>query len=136
MTYDKNQKVQGELSYAIIDEVDSVLIDEARTPLIISGSAKETGNLYLKVNKTTTDLVKKNKDNELYVIDEKQKSVSLTESGHSEIENILVLNNLITSKESLYEPKNMRNSTKRCGRSMVVERPNAGGGKRTRWHGV
>ena len=108
MTYDKNQKVQGELSYAIIDEVDSVLIDEARTPLIISGSAKETGNLYLKVNKTTTDLIKKNKDNELYVIDEKQKSVSLTESGHSEIENILVLNNLITSKESLYEPKNIQ----------------------------
>jgi len=108
MTYDKNQKVQGELSFAIIDEVDSVLIDEARTPLIISGSAKETGNLYLKVNKTTTDLIKKNKDNELYVIDEKQKSVSLTESGHSEIENILVLNNLITSKESLYEPKNIQ----------------------------
>tara|TARA_Y100000022_G_scaffold200606_1_gene216773 strand:+ start:583 stop:3192 length:2610 start_codon:yes stop_codon:yes gene_type:complete len=108
MTYDKNQKVQGELSFAIIDEVDSVLIDEARTPLIISGSAKETGNLYLKVNKTTSDLIKKNKDNELYVIDEKQKSVSLTESGHSEIENILVSNNLITSKESLYEPKNIQ----------------------------
>ena len=108
MTYDKNQKVQGELSFAIIDEVDSVLIDEARTPLIISGSAKETGNLYLKVNKTTNDLIKKNKDNKLYVIDEKQKSVSLTESGHMEIEDILVSNNLITNKESLYEPKNIQ----------------------------
>ena len=55
MVYDLNQKVQGHLNFAIIDEVDSVLIDEARTPLVISGSASETGNLYLKINKTTQD---------------------------------------------------------------------------------
>ncbi len=108
MTYDKNHKVQGKLNYAIIDEVDSVLIDEARTPLIISGSAKETGNLYLKINKTTNSLIKKNKDDELFVIDEKQKSVSLTESGHSEIEKMLTSSNLITSGQSLYDPKNIQ----------------------------
>ena len=108
MTYDINQKVQGKLNYAIIDEVDSVLIDEARTPLIISGSAKETGNLYIKINKTTNDLIKKNKIDELYTIDEKQKSVSLTEIGHSEIENMLVMNKLISNDESLYDPKNIQ----------------------------
>ncbi len=108
MTYDINQKVQGKLNYAIIDEVDSVLIDEARTPLIISGSAKETGNLYIKINKTTNDLIKKNKIDELYTIDEKQKSVSLTETGHSEIENMLVMNKLISNDESLYDPKNIQ----------------------------
>ncbi len=108
MTYDINQKVQSELNYAIIDEVDSVLIDEARTPLIISGSAKETGNLYIKINKTTKDLIKKNKTDELYIIDEKQKSVSLSEAGHSEIENMLVVNKLISANESLYDPKNIQ----------------------------
>ena len=108
MTYDINQKVQGELSYAIIDEVDSVLIDEARTPLIISGSAKDTGNLYVKINKVTNDLIQKNKDDELYSIDEKQKSVSLSESGHAEIEILLVSNNLISKDESLYDPKNIQ----------------------------
>ncbi len=108
MTYDINQKVQGELSYAIIDEVDSVLIDEARTPLIISGSAKDTGNLYVKINKVTNDLIQKNKDDELYSIDEKQKSVSLSESGHAEIEILLASNNLIPKNESLYDPKNIQ----------------------------
>ena len=108
MTYDINQKVQGELSYAIIDEVDSVLIDEARTQLIISGSAKDTGNLYIKINKVTNDLIQKNRDDELYAIDEKQKSVSLNESGHAEIEVLLVSNNLISKDESLYDPKNIQ----------------------------
>ncbi len=108
MTYDINHKVQGQLNFAIIDEVDSVLIDEARTPLVISGSAKETGNLYIKINKTTNDLIKKNNDKELYSIDEKLKSVSLTESGHAEIESMLVKNNLLTRKESLYDPKNIQ----------------------------
>jgi preprotein translocase subunit SecA len=108
MTYDINQKVQGELCYAIIDEVDSVLIDEARTPLIISGSAKDTGNLYVKINKVTKDLIQKNEGDELYSIDEKQKSVSLSESGHAEIEFLLVTNKLISKDESLYDPKNIQ----------------------------
>ncbi len=107
MVYQENQKVQGKLSYAIIDEVDSVLIDEARTPLIISGSATESGNLYMKINKLTKILIAKNND-KFYNIDEKQKSVSLTEDGHKEIENILINNNLINEAESLYSPKNIQ----------------------------
>jgi len=108
MVYDLNQKVQGQLNFAIIDEVDSVLIDEARTPLVISGSASETGNLYLKIKKTTQFLINKNTEDLLYKIDEKQKSVSLSEEGHSLVENLLVDNNLLTKSESLYDPKNIQ----------------------------
>ena len=108
MVYDSSQKVQTKLNYAIIDEVDSVLIDEARTPLVISGSATESSSLYLKINKATQLLIINNKDQEIYSIDEKQKSVSLTESGHSEVEHILVNNKLISKNESLYDPKNIQ----------------------------
>ena len=108
MTYELSQKVQCKLSYAIIDEVDSVLIDEARTPLVISGSAKESSNLYLKINQVTQSLITKNKDDKLFSIDEKQKSVSLTEDGHEEIENTFVKNNLLENNETLYDPKNIQ----------------------------
>ena len=108
MTYELNQKVQSKLSYAIIDEVDSVLIDEARTPLVISGSAKESSNLYLKINKVTQLLIANNKDDKLFTIDEKQKSVSLTEDGHVQIEEIFVINNLLQKNETLYDPKNIQ----------------------------
>ena len=108
MVYDKTQKVQGTLTYAIVDEVDSVLIDEARTPLVISGSASESSNLYLKISKTSKSLISLNKDDELYIIDEKQKSVSMTEEGHSIIENLLSKNNLLSENESLYDPKNIQ----------------------------
>ena len=108
MTYELNQKVQSKLSYAIIDEVDSVLIDEARTPLVISGSAKESSNLYLKINKVTQLLIANNKDDKLFTIDEKQKSVSLTEDGHVQIEEIFVKNNLLQKNETLYDPKNIQ----------------------------
>jgi len=108
MVYDITQKVQGKLNYAIIDEVDSVLIDEARTPLVISGSASESTNMYLKINKLTQLVISGNKDNLLYSIDEKQKSVSLTENGHQEIESLLIKNNFISKTESLYDPKNIQ----------------------------
>jgi preprotein translocase subunit SecA len=108
MVYDITQKVQGKLNYAIIDEVDSVLIDEARTPLVISGSASESTNMYLKINKLTQLVISGNKDNLLYSIDEKQKSVSLTENGHQEIESLLIKNNFISKTESLYNPKNIQ----------------------------
>ena len=108
MTYELSQKVQSKLSYAIIDEVDSVLIDEARTPLVISGSAKESSNLYLKINKVTQSLITNNKDDKLYSIDEKQKSVSLSEDGHGLIEDIFVKNSLLEKNETLYDPKNIQ----------------------------
>jgi len=108
MVYDVTQKVQANLNYAIIDEVDSVLIDEARTPLVISGSASESTNMYLKINKLTKLIIAENKNNSFYLIDEKQKSVSLTEIGHQEVESLLVKNNFISKTESLYDPKNIQ----------------------------
>ena len=107
MVYHISQKVQSELAYAIIDEVDSVLIDEARTPLVISGSAAESSMLYQQINKITNLLITNKNSDKLYKIDEKQKSASLTEDGHSEIEKLLLSNNLITNTSSLYDPKNI-----------------------------
>ncbi|MGC9048871.1 MAG: preprotein translocase subunit SecA [Patescibacteria group bacterium] len=81
LVYDLSQKVQREFNYAIIDEVDSILIDEARTPLIISGPAEESTDLYFKL----AALVKRLKVGEDYNIDEKMKSVALTEKGQEKM---------------------------------------------------
>ncbi|MEC9205640.1 MAG: preprotein translocase subunit SecA [Pseudomonadota bacterium] len=108
MVYSNKDKVQGDMSYAIIDEVDSVLIDEARTPLVISGSASESGALYIQINKIINLLINNSKKESLYKIDEKQKNASLTEDGHSEVEKLLLENKLIKSKGSLYDPKNIQ----------------------------
>ena len=108
MVYSLSDKVQGKLSYAIVDEVDSVLIDEARTPLIISGSANKSTNLYQKVNKLAQLFIKNNINNDFYIIDEKQKNVSLTENGHAEIESLLSKNKYIDNNDNLYNPKNIQ----------------------------
>tara|TARA_B100000886_G_scaffold61350_2_gene37954 strand:+ start:3683 stop:6262 length:2580 start_codon:yes stop_codon:yes gene_type:complete len=108
MVYDISDKVQGKLSYAIVDEVDSVLIDEARTPLIISGSANESTNLYQKINKLAQLLIKNNLNDDFYIIDEKQKNVSLTENGHAEIESLLLKQKYINNNDNLYNPKNIQ----------------------------
>ena len=108
MVYSRADKVQGKLSYAIIDEVDSVLIDEARTPLIISGSANESTNLYQKINKLAQLFIKNNVNDDFYILDEKQKNVSLTENGHAEIESLLLKNKYIGNNDSLYNPKNIQ----------------------------
>ena len=108
MVYSEDDKVQGNLNYAIVDEVDSVLIDEARTPLIISGSANQSTSLYLKINKLAKKLITEDKEELYYNVDEKQKSVSLTELGHSRIEELLQKNKHISTTESLYDPKNIQ----------------------------
>ena len=108
MVYSEDDKVQGKLNYAIVDEVDSVLIDEARTPLIISGSANQSTSLYLKINKLAKKLITEDKEELYYNVDEKQKSVSLTELGHSRIEELLQTNKHISTTESLYDPKNIQ----------------------------
>jgi preprotein translocase subunit SecA len=107
MTMSKNDKNQSILSYAIIDEVDSVLIDEARTPLIISGSNNKVNNTYAKINKIIKIFLNKN-DIDLYSIEEKQKSISLSEKGQSVIEKILLDNNLIKSSEDIYSTDNIQ----------------------------
>jgi len=94
MKFYKDSIVQGELNFAIVDEVDSILVDEARTPLIISGPAEKSTNLYYKVNSIIPHLVR-DKD---FTIDEKARTSVLTEEGVAKAENILKVDNL-------YDPK-------------------------------
>ena len=100
MVLDKKHKCQTKLSYAIIDEVDSVLIDEARTPLIISGSNNKTNKIYSLINKIIENFLSIDGDN--YTLEEKQKSVSLTEEGQSQVEKLLLKNKLIESSSDIY----------------------------------
>ena len=96
MKFSKEQMVQRELNFAIVDEVDSILIDEARTPLIISGQAEESTDKYYTVNQ----LVPKLKKDEHYLVDEKAKSAALTEEG-------IVLMEKLLNIENLYDPINI-----------------------------
>jgi preprotein translocase subunit SecA len=96
MKFDKDSIVQGELNFAIVDEVDSILIDEARTPLIISGPAEKSTELYHLVNGVIPSLVSE-KD---YTVDEKARSAVMTEDGIAKAEKILKVDNL-------YDPKNI-----------------------------
>ena len=117
MVHDIGQRVQRGLNYAIVDEVDSILIDEARTPLIISGQADDHTDVYIKMNVLPSYLerqigeeksdgtgVEKPGD---YVIDEKSQQVFLTESGHEKSENVLVQIGLLKEGDSLYAPQNI-----------------------------
>ena len=107
MVFSSSEKCQSSLSYAIIDEVDSVLIDEARTPLIISGSNNKTNNTYSVINKIINKFLSNNNIS-YYSLEEKQKSVSLTEEGQSVIENLLLSNNLIQSSSDIYSASNIQ----------------------------
>ena len=107
MALSSDQKCQTSLNYAIIDEVDSVLIDEARTPLIISGSNNKTNNTYSSINKIIRKFLSDNNTN-YYNLEEKQKSVSLTEEGQSVIENLLLSTNLIQSSSDIYNANNIQ----------------------------
>ncbi len=107
MAYSKDEKNQVHLNYAIIDEVDSVLIDEARTPLIISGSNNKNNDTYAKINKIINQFMKKSENN-LFTIEEKQKSVALTESGQLAIEELLLSNKLINESSDIYNTNNIQ----------------------------
>lgn len=123
MALSPDQRLQRKLNFAIVDEVDSILIDEARTPLIISGPAEMNTELYRKLNELVPYLTLQKKDpnqekrsllndeEEIetgdFSIDEKTKQVGLTEMGHAHIEKLLVEKGLIAENESLYEPKNI-----------------------------
>lgn len=104
MAFNLHDKVQRELNFAIIDEVDSILIDEARTPLIISGAAEDSSALYMKINTLVPSLVlqKTEEDGGDYTRDEKQKQIHLTEAGHQHIEELLIQAGLLEQGESLY----------------------------------
>ena len=109
MAFSIQDKVQRELNFAIVDEVDSILIDEARTPLIISGSAEDSSELYIKVNQLIPQLKKQEEEGDGgdYTIDEKQKQAHLTEEGHQHIEELLIKENMLDPGESLYHASNI-----------------------------
>ncbi|STX62844.1 preprotein translocase subunit SecA [Legionella moravica] len=109
MAFSLTDKVQRELNFAIVDEVDSILIDEARTPLIISGAAEDSSELYIKINKLIPQLKKQEEEGDQgdYTIDEKQKQAHLTDAGHLHIEELLTKANLLDPGESLYHASNI-----------------------------
>ncbi len=110
MAFTMEQKVQRDLSFAIVDEVDSILIDEARTPLIISGPTEESTEIYTKVNKIIPFLVKQEKEDGPgdYSVDEKVRQLYLTEAGHEHVEHLMVEHGLMTEGSSLYDASNIR----------------------------
>ena len=103
-------RVQRGHTYAIVDEVDSILIDEARTPLIISGPAEESTELYLKINQLVPRLTRQKEENGPgdYSVDEKQKQIHITEEGHEHVEQLMLEAGLLRQGESLYDPTNIR----------------------------
>ncbi|UOA08986.1 preprotein translocase subunit SecA [Methylobacter sp. S3L5C] len=110
MAFSLEQKVQRDLSFAIIDEVDSILIDEARTPLIISGPTEESTEIYIKANEIIP-LLKKQDDDEHpgdYTVDEKTRQVYLTEAGHECVERLMLEHGLMAEGTSLYDAANIR----------------------------
>ena len=123
MAFRLDDKMQRELNFAIVDEVDSILIDEARTPLIISGAAEDSSKLYTAINQLVPKLEKgikaeKSKmemmdksfvpeESGHFTVDEKNRSVELTESGHEFVEEILISKKLLEEGDSLYSATNL-----------------------------
>lgn len=114
MAFSPQERVQRPLHYALIDEVDSILIDEARTPLIISGAAEDSSELYIKINTLIPNLIRQDKeDTEEYVgegdysIDEKAKQVHFTERGQEKVENLLIERGMLAEGDSLYSAANI-----------------------------
>ncbi|MCL2920002.1 preprotein translocase subunit SecA [Shewanella litorisediminis] len=114
MAFSPNDRVQRPLHYALIDEVDSILIDEARTPLIISGAAEDSSELYMRVNKLIPSLIRQEKeDSEEFVgegdysIDEKARQVHMTERGQEKVEQLLTEAGLLAEGDSLYSAANI-----------------------------
>jgi preprotein translocase subunit SecA len=103
-------RVQRQLCYAIVDEVDSILIDEARTPLIISGPAEESTEVYQRINLLVPRLKRQQEEDGPgdYSVDEKGKQVHLTEDGHEHVEGLMLESGLLREGESLYDAANVR----------------------------
>ncbi|CAH0534442.1 Protein translocase subunit SecA [Vibrio stylophorae] len=114
MTFRAEDRVQRERFFAVVDEVDSILIDEARTPLIISGPAEDSSELYKSVDKLIPRLERQDKEDSEeyrgdghYTVDEKSKQVHLTENGQEFVEQLLKESGLMTEEDNLYSPANI-----------------------------
>ena len=112
MAFSTEDKVQRGLHFAIVDEVDSILIDEARTPLIISGAAEDSSKLYLAINELVPSLElgevsEEGEPSGDFTIDEKSRQVELTETGHEKVEELLLERGLLKEGESLYSAANL-----------------------------
>ncbi|OCL19699.1 preprotein translocase subunit SecA [Gilliamella sp. wkB171] len=114
MVFTKESRVQRPLHYALVDEVDSILIDEARTPLIISGQAEDSSDRYVSIDKIIPYLVRQEKEDSDqfqgdgdFSIDEKTRQVNLTERGLIKVEELLIKQGIMKSDESLYAPSNI-----------------------------
>ena len=117
MAFSLEEKVQRHLNFAIVDEVDSILIDEARTPLIISGGVENSSEVYQAINQIIPKLTRQEKTpedvaNEYeppgdFFVDEKQKDVELTEEGHLKVEELLIKKGLLQEGDSLYGTANL-----------------------------
>ena len=114
MVFTKDSRVQRPLHYALVDEVDSILIDEARTPLIISGQAEDSSERYVSIDKIIPYLIQQEKEDSDqfqgdgdFSIDEKSRQVNLTERGLVKVEELLIKNGIMKGDESLYAPNNI-----------------------------
>ncbi|CAE6884889.1 Part of the Sec protein translocase complex. Interacts with the SecYEG preprotein conducting channel. Has a central role in coupling the hydrolysis of ATP to the transfer of proteins into and across the cell membrane [Vibrio sp. B1FIG11] len=114
MAFRNEDRVQRERFFAVVDEVDSILIDEARTPLIISGPAEDSSDLYTRINLLIPQLQKQDKEDSEeyrgdghYTVDEKSKQVHLTETGQEFVEELMVKNGLMEEGDTLYSPTNI-----------------------------
>ncbi|MCP5017736.1 MAG: preprotein translocase subunit SecA [Ketobacter sp.] len=115
MAFTLEDRVQGPLNFAVVDEVDSILIDEARTPLIISGPSEDSSEMYKKINVLIPKLKRGSDEGELdaeqevyhYSIDEKNRQVELTEEGHQFVEDLLTEYKLLAEGDSLYAANNL-----------------------------
>lgn len=110
LSFSLSDKVQRDLNFVIVDEVDSILIDEARTPLIISGPTEENTDLYLKINKLIPKLqLQENEDGPGdFGKDEKSKQIHITEEGHQHVEQLMMNSGLLEEGQSLYDAGNIR----------------------------
>lgn len=109
MAFSNEQKVQRGQYFAIVDEVDSILIDEARTPLVISGQTEDVSAQYHQMITIVPQLKKRETEQGEgdYTVDEKQRQVHLTEAGHERVEELLIQKNILQPGESLYDAKNL-----------------------------
>ncbi len=109
MAFSLAEKVQRELNFAVVDEVDSILIDEARTPLIISGPTEDSSSRYQQINALIPQLMRQQEEGGEgdYSVDEKGRQIHLTEEGHQHVEDLMLANNLLAEGESLYDAANI-----------------------------